>query len=135
LIDKKYNKNYEFLEYVDEKKLKHLYSQCTIFVAPSIYESFGIIFLEAMNEKKPVIGTNVGGIPEIINDGETGLLVEPGDSINLATKINDLLSHPEKSKLMGEKGKDRLKNYFSADAFAEKTISIYQKILSEKSKQ
>jgi len=130
-IDKKYQKNYEFLEYVDEKKLKQLYSNCTVFVAPSIYESFGIIFLEAMNEGKPVIGTNVGGIPEIVINEETGFLIEPDDAKSLTDKILYLLSNPDKSKLMGENGRNRLKKYFSADSFGDGTISIYKQVISK----
>ena len=130
-IDKKYSKNYEFLEYVDENKLKQLYSDCTVFIAPSIYESFGIIFLEAMNAAKPVIGTLTGGIPEVVESGKTGFLVEPGNEKELLGKIIYLLDNPEECKKMGENGRKRIEKLFSDEKFANDSIEIYSKVITK----
>lgn len=83
-----------FLGQVSEEKLNELYQTCDLFVAPSLYESFGLIYLEAMNYGKPVIGCRAGGIPEVINEGITGLLAEPEAPDSLAKAM---LKHAAKS--------------------------------------
>ena len=85
-------------------ELERQYAACDLFVAPSLYESFGLIYLEAMRFAKPVIGCRVGGIPEIVEDGRSGLLVAPGDAAALAKAIRDLLDSPERRATMGAYG-------------------------------
>ena len=75
-----------------------------LFVAPSLYESFGLIFLEAMRWGTPVVGTRVGGIPEIVCDGESGVLVSPGNHYRLASAISELLLDEQRRLTLGEKG-------------------------------
>lgn len=134
LIDKKYFDSVQFLGYVDDTKLQELYQKCTIFVAPSIYESFGIIFLEAMKAGKPVIGTNAGGIPEIVKDKETGLLINPGNVDDLSSKIIYLLDNAEMRKKMGEKGQKRLTELFSDERFVQDSIKIYKEVIKKTKK-
>jgi glycosyltransferase involved in cell wall biosynthesis len=107
-------KNVTITGYIDNAAQ---YFECfDIAVVPSVaYESFGMVILEAMYYKKPVIGTNIGGMPEVIKNGETGFVVPPQDVPELAEKIIYLLSQPEKAKQMGENGKKRLGSKFMVD--------------------
>ncbi|MEN3749284.1 glycosyltransferase [Sphingomonas sp. HF-S3] len=79
---------------VEEDELRRFYQKCDIFVAPSRYESFGLVFLEAMVFGKPVIAGDAGGGPEVVTDGESGLLVPPGDSVALGAALERLLADP-----------------------------------------
>jgi glycosyltransferase involved in cell wall biosynthesis len=86
----------------EEEKLR-LFANCSVFVLPSIYESYGIAAAEAMSWGKPVVASDVGGLPEVV--GEGGLLARPGDPDDLAEKINLLLKDGKQRKSMGEKAK------------------------------
>jgi glycogen synthase len=122
-----------------------MYSHAEVFVCPSVYEPFGIINLEAMACKTPVVASAVGGIPEIIVEGETGLLVnfeaEGGDSHEpadpaafaqaLADGVNALMADPERRATMGEAARTRVETVFSWTAIAEQTLAFYKDLLSE----
>ena len=122
-----------------------MYSHAEVFVCPSVYEPFGIINLEAMACKTPVVASAVGGIPEIIVEGETGLLVdfeaEAGDSQEpadpeafsraLADGVNALMADPEQRSAMGEAARTRVETVFSWTAIAEQTLAFYQDLLEE----
>ncbi|MBF0500344.1 MAG: glycogen synthase [Candidatus Riflebacteria bacterium] len=132
-------------EMVDRKTLIQLYSHAALFCCPSIYEPFGIINLEAMACSVPVIGSAVGGIPEVVTDNETGLLVplqqmkttpfEPVDpskfSDDLAAAINRLACNSGLRESMGKKGRERVEAHFSWRAIAEQTRDLYQSLLKE----
>ena len=120
----------EFLGYVPEEALGQLYSSCDIFVAPSLYESFGQIYIEAMSYGKPVIGCGVGGVPEVIIDGQTGILVPPGDPARLSSAIVGLLSSPATCQKMGEAARDHVKESFSLEEMITRTVSVYEEVLS-----
>ena len=94
-----------FLGGVSDEQLNRLYQSCDLFVAPSLYESFGLIYLEAMNYGKPVVGCRAGGIPEVVDDGVTGILVEPGAPQALAEAILRLVRSPALLNAMGEAGR------------------------------
>jgi len=127
-------------QWVPKSDLITLYSHASIFVCPSIYEPFGIVNLEAMACETPVVASTVGGIPEVIDHGETGLLVpfdplgtefwEPRDpekfSKDLAEAINCLLLSPEKLKTMGIKARERVEKHFSWKSIAQQTLKFYQ---------
>lgn len=87
---------------VDEPVLRQFYRECDIFVGPSRYESFGLVFLEALVFGKPVIAGDAGGAPEVVTHGQTGLLVPPGDSDALIGALDTLLSDPARRTAMGE---------------------------------
>jgi glycosyltransferase involved in cell wall biosynthesis len=100
-----------------------------LFVAPSLYESFGLIFLEAMRWGTPVIGTDAGGIPEIITDGETGLLVPPGNPQALAARIIDLLRDAPRRLAMGRAGRRRVEQEFSVARMSQRAESLYARTM------
>jgi glycogen synthase len=106
-----------------------LYSHAAVFVCPSIYEPFGLINLEAMACGTPVVATRVGGIPEVVVDGETGLLVEPGDPAALAAALRRVLDDPTRAARMGEAGRRRVEASFSWDRIAERTLEVYREAI------
>lgn len=116
-----------FLGQVSNKEKEQEFSDCDIFIAPSLYESFGIILIEAMSAMKPVIGCRVGGMQEIVEDNETGYLIQPENSHELIERLETLISKPELRKSMGEKGYERFENSFSNDAMTRNTLKVYAK--------
>ena len=108
----------------DLKSLPLYLKKNDVFVLPSTGEGFGIVFLEAMYFEKPCIGARSGGVPEVIEDGRTGYLVEPNDINDLSSKIIKLLSDKELSQQMGKEGKVRLEEKFSFEAFKERLRGI-----------
>lgn len=92
-------------------------------------EPFGRVALEAMACRKPIIGSDAGGIPEIIETGHTGLTFRPGDVRQLAAAIRWLLDHPDEAALMGERGYDRLIERFPITANVQATERLYERIL------
>ncbi len=119
-----------FLGVVDTKVLPSLYQAADVFVLPSINkdgktEALGVVLLEAMASGCPVIGSNVGGIPDIIMDGETGFLVPEQDPHLLAEKIVCLLSDPELREKFKKKGLSRVKTHFSWDSLATRFAGVY----------
>jgi glycosyltransferase involved in cell wall biosynthesis len=119
-----------------------LYSHAAIFCCPSVYEPFGIINLEAMACGTPVVATATGGIPEVVVDGETGLLVpieqaggasfEPVDparfSHDLGTAINRLLGDTRLRERMAVAGRQRVEQHFSWEAIARRTVDLYERL-------
>lgn len=134
-------------EFLPKKEIVSLYSMAFLFVCPSIYEPFGLINIEAMACGTAVVGSAVGGIPEIIVDGETGLLVpfepvsaydsEPRDpegfSRDLADAVNKLLASPEQTRKMGLRGRERAREVFSWRSIAEQTVAFYRELAAGKS--
>jgi glycosyltransferase involved in cell wall biosynthesis len=119
-----------FLGHVSETRLAQLYQSCDLFVAPSLHESFGLIYLEAMNYAKPVVGCHAGGVPEVVAHGETGLLVEPGSARALAESIATLLDSPTRLREMGLAGRARLLERFTHLAMARAFAGIYRSLVS-----
>jgi glycosyltransferase involved in cell wall biosynthesis len=119
-----------------------LYSQAAVFCCPSIYEPFGIINLEAMACNTAVVGSKVGGIAEVVVDGETGLLIDanispelPHDPLDpaafsaaLAAGINRLVRDPELRAKMGAAGRQRVLDNYSWRSIAEKTLALYKSL-------
>jgi glycosyltransferase involved in cell wall biosynthesis len=104
----------------DRKRLQQLYTKATLFVMPSIYEPWGNVYTEAMAHKLPCIGTHVGGVPDIIVDGETGYLVPPNQPQILADRILRLLRNPDMAREMGERGYRRAMQEFTWDRVVER---------------
>jgi glycosyltransferase involved in cell wall biosynthesis len=104
----------------DRKRLQQLYAKATLFAMPSLFEPWGNVFTEAMAHGLPCIGTSVGGIPDIIVDGETGYLVPPGESEILAECILRVLLNPGLAQQMGERGYRRVMGRFTWDKVVER---------------
>jgi hypothetical protein len=119
----------EFKGAVSEEDLQRLYQTCDLFVAPSLYESFGLIYLEAMNYAKPVIGCRAGGIPEVVDHGLSGLLVDPESPIALAEAITSLLRTPAKLRALGLAGRQRLLDQFTHLHMARRFADVYRAVL------
>ncbi|WP_034434300.1 glycosyltransferase, partial [Candidatus Contendibacter odensensis] len=119
-----------------------LYSHAAIFCCPSIYEPFGIINLEAMACGTPVVGSAVGGINEVVVDGETGFLVDPHLSMEsphdpiaparfehgLADAINRLAADPDLCERMGQAGRERVERHYSWRSIAQQTYDLYRRL-------
>ena len=130
-------------EMLSREEIRQLYSHAAIFVCPSVYEPFGITNLEAMACERPVVATAVGGIPEVVVDGETGLLVpvefRPDDPMtpadperlagDLAVAINSLMADADRRAQMGVAGRGRAVEQFSWSSIAQKTVALYQGLL------
>ncbi len=117
----------KFTGYIDEEKYFY-YRASDIFCLPSTLESFGIVNLEAMACGVPIVASRVGGIPDIVNDGENGLLITPGDSNALADAIIYLLENKDIRERMGKNGKKKIKDY-SWERIAERTENVYRMIV------
>ncbi|MBN2494623.1 MAG: glycogen synthase [Deltaproteobacteria bacterium] len=115
-----------------EEQYIELYSHCTLFCCPSIYEPFGIINLEAMACERPVVASRVGGIPEIVVPDETGLLVEPGEPEAIAEAINRLLADRDLALRMGKAGRQRVEEHFGWPIIARRTKKMYEEILAQR---
>jgi glycogen synthase len=123
-----------------------LYTHAAIFVCPSVYEPFGIINLEAMACETPVVASAVGGIPEVVVDGDTGLLVptdpvsatnvEPRDPAQfaraLAAAVNALLADPARRQAMAARSRERVETHFSWQSIARQTVDFYQELLDRR---
>lgn len=119
----------DFRGHVSDEELTRLYAGCDLFVAPSRYESFGLIFLEAMDLAKPVIGCRAGGPCDIIVDGETGLLVPPGDAEALAAALVRLAADAPARLEMGYAGRRRLLERFTHRQMAAGFARLYRRAL------
>ena len=91
-------------------------------------EPFGQVIIEGMAEQKPVVATNGGGVPEIVEDGITGLLVPMGDALRMAEAIDYLLTHPEKAMEMGVRGRERVQTHFTIQKTARMVEAVYGEV-------
>lgn len=114
---------------VPKKAVIQLYSHAEVFVCPSVYEPFGIINLEAMACKSPVVATRVGGIKEVVADGETGILVSPNNPHELAEAIQHVTDAPELIRRFKENGRRRVEEHFGWDKIAMKTKHLYERLI------
>ncbi|POX61004.1 glycogen synthase [Streptomyces sp. Ru62] len=110
-----------------------LLTHATVFACPSVYEPLGIVNLEAMACGTPVVASRVGGIPEVVDDGRTGLLVDVDDDFEsgLARTLDTVLGDPGAARRMGEAGRARAVGEFGWDAVARRTAGLYEEILKQ----
>ena len=122
--------------FISRDDLIDLHSGATVFVCPSIYEPFGLVILEAMACETAVVASRVGGIPEIVVDGETGFLVDydPAHTdrftTELAAKVRLLLEDGEQARSMGAAGRERVVRHFGWPAIAAATADLYETVLN-----
>jgi starch synthase len=130
-------------EMLPKAEVIQLLSHATVFVCPSIYEPLGIVNLEAMACETAVVATRTGGIPEVVEDGVTGLLVpfEPRDdgsrepvdparfAADIAARLNELVRDPARAAKLGRAGRRRAVEHFSWRAIAEQTVALYRSLL------
>ena len=114
---------------VSDEKLETYLAQCDIFVAPSRYESFGLVFLEAMMFGKAVIGCRAGGMVEVIEEGVTGLLAEPGDTVSLEAALDILLSDAGKREAFGKAGRERYIQHYTREKLTDRTLDFYRQVI------
>lgn len=106
-----------------------LYSLMEFFILSSITEGLPVALLEAMASKKPVIATEVGAVPKVIQDGHSGLLVEPKDVEGLSKAIIDLLENPDQAAYLALNGYEEVTNEFSSQKMAERYVEVYKEVL------
>jgi glycosyltransferase involved in cell wall biosynthesis len=99
-----------------------------VLVQPSRADNLPLAILEAMAAGLPVIGTRVGGIPELVVDGETGLLVDPERPEELAAALDSVAADPERRLELGRRGRERVREHFSADGIARRTVALYEEL-------
>jgi len=115
-------------EMLPKREVIQILPHTTVFVCPSIYEPMGIVNLEAMACETAVVASRIGGIPEVVVDGETGYLVEPANPEELAARINELVDDPELAARFGKAGRERAVEHFSWRAIAERTADLYRSL-------
>jgi glycosyltransferase involved in cell wall biosynthesis len=113
----------------DKNELAKYFKQASIFVLPSLFEPFGIVFAEAFAYKNPCIGSNICAMPEIIEEGKGGFLISPNDYKILADRIITLLEDENLSKKMGSYGFEKVKNIFNWDIVVNKMLFHCSKIV------
>lgn len=113
---------------VNQERLSEFYSNADIFILPSLWEGFGIVLLEAMYFKLPIIASSVAAIPELVKDGENGLLVPPQNPNSLALAIKKLIENPGLRKSMGENAYKKVINSYSWQSAGEKFYQILREI-------
>jgi alpha-maltose-1-phosphate synthase len=131
---------------VSKPEVIQLYSHCAVFCCPSVYEPFGIINLEAMACRAPVVASATGGILEVVEDNRTGMLVPFDQDLvtsfpanpeefarDLAAKITALLADPARARQYGEAGRRRVEQHFSWSAIAHQTIDLYRTLIPTRS--
>ena len=112
---------------LDEELLVSAYNSCDMLVLPSEYEAFGLVLAEAMACGRPCIATRVGGVPEVVDEGRTGMLVPPRDPAALAEAMIEILSDPEKGRRMGEAGRAKALREFTVERMADRMLEIYRR--------
>jgi glycosyltransferase involved in cell wall biosynthesis len=108
------------------RRLRELFEQSTAFALPTLYDAFGIAFVEAMYHQLPCVGSNRCAIPEIIEDGRTGLLVDPEDPGDIARRLQELLRDEKLSRQMGEAGYHSAKRRFSWTKVCDRMLGAIQ---------
>jgi glycosyltransferase involved in cell wall biosynthesis len=114
------------LGFVPHDELQGLYRRAAVVACPSRREGFGVACLEAMAHARPVVATNVGGLRDLVVDGETGLVVPPRDPAALRAALRRLLSDDELRRRLGAAGRERARDRFSWDAVTDATVAAYR---------
>ena len=111
-----------------EEKIE-MFRNADVFVLPTMNDCFPLVILEAMEHGKPVVTTAIGGIPDIVDDGKTGLIVKAGDALSLADSLKKLITDSGLCKQMGESGRKKLMKEFTEGVFEENMLKILGNVL------
>jgi glycosyltransferase involved in cell wall biosynthesis len=122
-------RNVSFLGAIEHHQVPEILKNVNIFVMPSIQEGFGVSAVEAQAMEIPVVATKVGGVPEVVRDGITGILVEPCNPEQLATAIIELIENPEKRKEMGKEGRKYVLSHYQWEDNAALMNDLYKSVL------
>jgi hypothetical protein len=109
---------------VENAALRAFFADCDLFVSPSRYESFGLVFVEAMMYGKPVVGCSIGGMVDVIVEGETGLLAAPADAADLRSALQKLIGDRELRARMGAEGRRRYEELFRRDSMSRQVTTL-----------
>lgn len=120
----------EFPGWVQPEDVPALINACTLVVMPSRIEPFGIVALQAAQMARPIVVTRVGGLPEVVVDSETGMLIESGDVEALVANITFLLNHPDDAARMGQSARRRVQEDFCWNKFVDAYESLYRRLLN-----
>ena len=112
------------------RDVPRLMAASDVFVMSSLWEGLGLVFLEAMATGLPVLGSRVSAIPEVVSEGVTGLLVEPGDPADMAAGMERLLGDAALRAALGAAGPEVVSERFTLDRMVEETLAIYEEILA-----
>jgi len=124
--------NVKFIGSIPHNIVGDFYKQCTVLIIPSVWdEPFGLVGIEAMSVGRPVIASRVGGIPEWLNDGETGYLTQSRNVEQLANKVTYLVKHPDLVRSMGKKAFARSK-LFNLEEYINSLEQLYKSIIVKK---
>jgi len=114
------------------RDITRILSELDLLVHPAIMEGLGVAILQAMAAGLPVIATPVGGIPEVVQDGVSGLLIPPKDPDALGQAILSILPYPDVRRHMGEEGRRIVREQFSVDRMVDRTLRVYEEVLASK---
>jgi glycosyltransferase involved in cell wall biosynthesis len=124
----------EFAGFVTNERLSQLFRACTLYVHPAIYddrgdtEGLGVVLIEALRNRKPVVASQVGGIVDVIKDGETGLLVPQKDPEALAEAVLRVLQDPALARRLGEQGYVYATKFFDWDRITDRLEAVYRRV-------
>lgn len=122
----------QFLGWVGVAECSRLYEKASIVLVPSLWdEPFGIVGIEAMAQGRPVIGSNVGGIPEWLQHGRNGFLVQPGDVTGLSARIDELNGSASLASEMGLEGRRMYEERYTPEIHVDRLLEVYAKAISE----
>jgi glycosyltransferase involved in cell wall biosynthesis len=119
----------ECLGAMEQSEIVGWYQKASILILPSFAEGFPVTILEALSCQTPVVATPVGGVPEIIKNNETGILVPPGNSIHLAEAIDYLLENEDVRLKIASEGRKLVKEQYSLENACKKLCSIYKQLI------
>jgi len=118
-----------FVGHVSHKEVSKYYASADIFILPSLYEGMPFVVLEAMAAGKPVISTNITGIPDIINNGHTGFLIDPKDVKAIVNRIIILAKNEKLRENLGNNGREHIKKFFNIETVAKQLLSVFEQAI------
>ena len=122
--------NLEFVGHLEHESLDRFYKACSMLVVPSVcYEGFPSVIIDTMVRGKPVVCSRIGGLPEIVDDGFTGLLFEPGNAADLAEKIQYLWERPQLCRRMGQAGRAKALREYSPEKYYQRLMAVYERAM------